>query len=73
MEIVNIINPVLLDTKRCGITSRNHGFAVDAKFLLKYWLPLFTNANDHSNEDLEHLTNKWMFVVAAALKNDYSV
>ncbi|GFT04195.1 CAD protein [Nephila pilipes] len=45
---------ILLNTKRCCITSQNHGFAVDTKSLPKDWLPLFTNANDHSNEGIFH-------------------
>ncbi|KAF8767578.1 CAD protein like [Argiope bruennichi] len=45
---------ILLDTKRCCITSQNHGFAVDAKSLPNDWLPLFTNANDHTNEGIFH-------------------
>ncbi|GIY55598.1 CAD protein [Caerostris darwini] len=45
---------VFLDTKRCCITSQNHGFAVDAKSLPDEWLPLYTNANDHTNEGIFH-------------------
>lgn len=41
-------------TNRCYITSQNHGFAVDASSLPKGWLPLFTNANDQSNEGIVH-------------------
>ncbi|XP_035213402.1 CAD protein-like [Stegodyphus dumicola] len=47
---------IFLDTKRCCITSQNHGFAIDSKTLSKDWLPLFTNANDHSNEGIFHKT-----------------
>ena len=32
------------------ITSQNHGFAIDEKSLPNDWVPLFTNANDRSNE-----------------------
>ncbi|KAK6990467.1 CAD protein [Biomphalaria glabrata] len=39
---------------RCFITSQNHGFAVDTNTLPKGWLPLFTNANDKSNEGIIH-------------------
>ncbi|KAK3581322.1 hypothetical protein CHS0354_016168 [Potamilus streckersoni] len=39
---------------RCYITSQNHGFAVDATDLPKNWSPLFTNANDHTNEGIVH-------------------
>ncbi|XP_042898576.1 multifunctional protein CAD isoform X2 [Parasteatoda tepidariorum] len=45
---------ILLDTKRCCITSQNHGFAVDASSLTQDWLPLFTNANDKTNEGVYH-------------------
>jgi carbamoyl-phosphate synthase / aspartate carbamoyltransferase len=37
---------------RCYITSQNHGFEVDASTLPEGWLPLFTNANDSSNEGI---------------------
>ncbi|XP_054723164.1 CAD protein-like [Uloborus diversus] len=47
---------ILLDTKHCCITSQNHGFAVDSKSLSEDWLPLFTNANDHTNEGIFHKT-----------------
>ncbi|KAM4786615.1 multifunctional protein CAD isoform 2-T2 [Cyanocitta cristata] len=42
------------DTQRCFITAQNHGFAVEAGSLPPGWLPLFTNANDGSNEGLVH-------------------
>ncbi|NWT10785.1 PYR1 protein, partial [Vireo altiloquus] len=42
------------DTRRCFITAQNHGFAVEAGSLPPGWLPLFTNANDGSNEGLVH-------------------
>ncbi|XP_050834435.1 CAD protein [Serinus canaria] len=42
------------DTRRCFITAQNHGFAVRAGSLPPAWLPLFTNANDASNEGLVH-------------------
>ena len=41
-------------TNRCYITSQNHGYAVDVSELPNGWQPLFTNANDHSNEGLVH-------------------
>ncbi|XP_015670306.1 CAD protein isoform X2 [Protobothrops mucrosquamatus] len=41
-------------SQRCFITSQNHGFAVDPASLPSGWSPLFTNANDHSNEGLVH-------------------
>ena len=41
-------------TKRCYITSQNHGFAVDRKSLPRDWSPWFTNANDGTNEGIRH-------------------
>jgi carbamoyl-phosphate synthase small subunit len=41
-------------TRRCYITSQNHGYAVNAKTLPPDWLPWFTNANDRTNEGLRH-------------------
>ncbi|NXT19905.1 PYR1 protein, partial [Syrrhaptes paradoxus] len=42
------------DSRRCFITAQNHGFAVAADSLPPGWAPLFTNANDGSNEGLVH-------------------
>ncbi|NXG11083.1 PYR1 protein, partial [Sakesphorus luctuosus] len=42
------------DTRRCFITAQNHGFAVETGSLPPGWAPLFTNANDGSNEGLVH-------------------
>lgn len=39
-------------TGRCYITSQNHGYAVKASSLPEGWAPLFTNANDDSNEGI---------------------
>ncbi|XP_055915035.1 CAD protein [Eupeodes corollae] len=41
-------------TGRCFMTSQNHGYAVDTKTLPFDWEPLFTNANDHTNEGIIH-------------------
>lgn len=41
-------------TKRCFMTSQNHGFAVDAGKLPTGWEELFTNINDHTNEGIVH-------------------
>ncbi len=41
-------------TKRCYITSQNHGYAVDAATLPAGWAPWFTNANDGTNEGIRH-------------------
>ncbi|XP_060528701.1 CAD protein [Cylas formicarius] len=43
-------------TSRCYMSSQNHGFAVDANSLPDEWEPLFTNANDHTNEGIIHKT-----------------
>jgi carbamoyl-phosphate synthase/aspartate carbamoyltransferase len=37
---------------RCYITSQNHGYEVDVSTLKNGWAPLFTNANDNSNEGI---------------------
>lgn len=42
-------------TKRCYITSQNHGFAVDIRTLPKGWAPWFRNANDGTNEGIRCL------------------
>ena len=49
--------PVLLEgTNKCYITSQNHGFAVATESLPEDWEPLFTNANDNTNEGIKHKT-----------------
>jgi carbamoyl-phosphate synthase small subunit len=45
---------VLNGTKRCYITSQNHGYAVDEDTLPTDWLPWFSNANDGTNEGIRH-------------------
>ncbi|XP_036922614.1 CAD protein isoform X5 [Sturnira hondurensis] len=45
---------LLVGSGRCFLTSQNHGFAVETDSLPAGWLPLFTNANDHSNEGIVH-------------------
>ncbi|MBI5456127.1 glutamine-hydrolyzing carbamoyl-phosphate synthase small subunit [Candidatus Kaiserbacteria bacterium] len=50
------------DSKRCYITSQNHGFAVDEGSLPKDWDIWFTNANDGSNEGIRHKTENWRSV-----------
>ena len=42
------------DSLRCFITTQNHGFAVDPSTLPQDWSPLFTNANDKTNEGIIH-------------------
>lgn len=49
-------------TKRCYITSQNHGFAVDVRSLPREWKPWFTNANDGTNEGVRHATKPYMSV-----------
>lgn len=47
--------PVLYhNTNRCYITSQNHGYAVANETLPADWEPLFTNANDNTNEGIRH-------------------
>lgn len=41
-------------TKRCTITSQNHGYAVETKFLPEDWEPWFINVNDGTNEGIRH-------------------
>jgi carbamoyl-phosphate synthase small subunit len=48
--------PVLMNgTKRCYITSQNHGYAVDFKSLGNEWREYFINLNDNSNEGIIHM------------------
>jgi len=47
---------VEVGTKRCYITSQNHGFAIEDKTLPEEWAPLFVNANDGTNEGIKHLS-----------------
>lgn len=41
-------------TKRCYITSQNHGYAVDTDSLPRDWRPWFENLNDGTNEGIHH-------------------
>ncbi len=52
----------LTNTKRCFITTQNHGFAVDMKSLSDEWEELFINANDGTNEGLRHKTKPFFAV-----------
>jgi len=45
---------IQVGTKRCYITSQNHGFAIDDQTLPENWSPWFFNANDGSNEGIRH-------------------
>ncbi len=49
-------------TKRCYITSQNHGFAIDTKTLPGGWEEWFVNVNDASNEGIRHKTRPFMSV-----------
>jgi carbamoyl-phosphate synthase small subunit len=49
-------------TKRCYITSQNHGFAVDGRTLPEGWEPWFVNANDGTNEGIRHVSKPFMSV-----------
>ena len=53
---------VLNDTKKCFITSQNHGFAVDMKSLDSGWGEFFYNANDSTNEGIRHKTKPFFSV-----------
>lgn len=55
--------PVMdLESKRCLVTSQNHGFAVEAKSLPANWHPWFTNLNDGSNEGIRHRSGRFLGV-----------
>ncbi len=48
------------ETKRCYITTQNHGFAVNMKTMPEGWEELFVNANDGTNEGLRHKNKPFM-------------
>lgn len=41
-------------TRRCFVTSQNHGYAVNAATLPEGWREWFVNANDGTNEGIRH-------------------
>lgn len=43
-------------TKRCYITSQNHGYAIDSQTLSEDWREWFTNDNDGTNEGIIHIS-----------------
>ncbi len=45
-----------LGTKRCYITSQNHGYAVDSSTLPEDWREWFVNDNDGTNEGIIHIS-----------------
>jgi len=51
-----------IGTKRCFITSQNHGYAVETKTLPKDWEPWFININDQTNEGIRHKNKPFMSV-----------
>lgn len=51
-----------IGTKRCYITSQNHGYAVSEKSLPKDWQSWFVNANDNTNEGIRHKSKPWLAV-----------
>ncbi len=51
-----------LATKKCYITSQNHGFAVDENSLSDEWQVSFKNLNDASVEGIEHKTKPFFSV-----------
>ncbi len=53
---------VEVGTKRCYITSQNHGFAVDNKSLPDGWTPWFINANDDTNEGIIHKSGRFFSI-----------
>ncbi|OGG80426.1 carbamoyl phosphate synthase small subunit [Candidatus Kaiserbacteria bacterium RIFCSPLOWO2_01_FULL_54_13] len=48
-----------ISSRRCYITSQNHGYAVDGKSLPTGWEEWFVNANDGSNEGIRHKSKPW--------------
>ncbi|MHC1738924.1 MAG: glutamine-hydrolyzing carbamoyl-phosphate synthase small subunit [Ignavibacteriaceae bacterium] len=42
-------------TRRCYITSQNHGYAIDSQELQEDWRDWFTNDNDGTNEGIMHI------------------
>jgi len=53
---------ILANTKRCFITTQNHGFAVDTNSLNEEWQEFFVNANDNTNEGMKHKTKPFFSV-----------
>ncbi len=45
-----------MGTKRCYITSQNHGYAVDSESLPEDWREWFINDNDGTNEGIIHIS-----------------
>lgn len=49
-------------TKRCYITSQNHGYAIDSKTLPPEWREWFVNDNDGTNEGIKHISKPFFGV-----------
>jgi carbamoyl-phosphate synthase small subunit len=55
--------PCLDDSsKRCYMTSQNHGYAIDEKTLPKNWAVSFHNLNDNSVEGIQHTSEPYFSV-----------
>ena len=53
---------LLVGTKRCFITSQNHGYAIKKNTLPKSWEPWFINVNDKTVEGVKHKTKPFSAV-----------
>lgn len=51
-----------LESRRCFITSQNHGYAIEEKSLPKDWQVSFRNLNDNSIEGIKHRTKPYFAV-----------
>ncbi|MCK4549705.1 MAG: glutamine-hydrolyzing carbamoyl-phosphate synthase small subunit [Candidatus Krumholzibacteria bacterium] len=49
-------------TRRCHITSQNHGYAVDTRTIPQDWREWFVNSNDGTNEGLVHISKPFFGV-----------
>jgi len=49
-------------TKKCYLTSQNHGYAIKEKSLPKDWEIMFTNINDETIEGIKHRTKPFFSV-----------
>jgi carbamoyl-phosphate synthase small subunit len=52
----------MVGTRRCYVTSQNHGYAVDDSTLPGDWAVWFRNANDGTNEGIRHRSRPFMGV-----------
>lgn len=56
---------VEVGSKRCYITSQNHGYAVDADTLPEDWREWFYNNNDGTNEGIIHISKPFWDTVSS--------